>query len=359
MYNSLDLFCGAGGFSKGLESTKKIISKIALDFDKDAISTYSYNFPNAQTFCGDIRDKDIKKNIIQKAKESSIDIIVGGPPCQGFSLKGKRLGIEDPRNFLFLEYFEIVSIIKPKIFVIENVKSLISTCDGFFIKQIYEKFHSIGYEISYDVLNAYNFGTPQKRERTIIIGMLGKIKPIMPQELSIKYTVRDAISDLNYLNAGEGEIEQDYKTKPISDYQIEMRKNCDILTWHKATSHSNLAIHKLSLIPPECGKEFLPKELWGNQKFKTTWSRLEWDKPSVTIDTRFDTPSNGKNSHPVLNRAITPREAARLQGFPDNFKFIGVKTSVRKQIGNAVPIPLGKAIGLSIIKNLEILEKNK
>lgn len=129
-----------------------------------------------------------------------------------------------------------------------------------------------------------------------------------------------------------------------------MRKNSLKLYNHKATNHSKHALYKLSLIPPEKGKKFLPKELLGKQKFKTTWTRLEWNEPSPTIDTRFDTPSNGKNTHPILNRAITPREAARLQSFPDDFIFTGTKTSVCTQIGNAVPPLLAKAIGLGIIK---------
>ena len=128
---------------------------------------------------------------------------------------------------------------------------------------------------------------------------------------------------------------------------------------HKATNHSKVALDKLKLIPPEGDKTSMPKELYGNQKFMTTWARLIWDKPSPTIDTRFDTPSNGRNSHPYLNRAITPREAARIQSFPDNFVFYGKKTSVCKQIGNAVPPLLAKAIGEHIKKEYEKNEKTK
>ena len=350
-YKTLDLFCGAGGFSKGLELTNKFETKIAVDFNKDAIDTFQYNFPSAKTFCGDISNIEIKQQVIELAKKEKIDVVIGGPPCQGFSLKGKKLGMDDPRNFLFLEYFDIVSKILPKFFVIENVKNLVSACNGYFIKQILERFGALGYNISYDVLNAYDYGTPQKRERVIIIGMLNENKPLLPKKTNERYTVRDAISDLNYLESGQGALVQKYKYPPLTSYQENIRQNSENLTFHQATNHSKIAIDKLKLIPPECGKEYLPKELLGNQKFATTWGRLEWDKPSGTIDTRFDTPSNGKNSHPVLNRSITPREAARLQGFPDTFYFKGKKTAICKQIGNAVPIPLGKAIGLCIIDN--------
>jgi DNA (cytosine-5)-methyltransferase 1/site-specific DNA-methyltransferase (adenine-specific) len=129
-----------------------------------------------------------------------------------------------------------------------------------------------------------------------------------------------------------------------------MRKGSTILYNHKATNHAPIALKKLAMIPAEMGKETLPEAFHGNQKFKTTWGRLKWDQPSPTIDTRFDTPSNGTNSHPVLNRSITPREAARLQSFPDSFRFFGSKTSICKQIGNAVPPKLGAAIGQAIVR---------
>lgn len=157
-------------------------------------------------------------------------------------------------------------------------------------------------------------------------------------------TVRDAISDLAYLESNEGDFEQDYITEPQSDYQVMMRVGSTKLFNHKASNHKQVAIDKLKLIPPEQGKECLPEEMHGKQKFKTTWGRLKWDEVSPTIDTRFDASSNGTNNHPFLNRAITPREAARIQSFDDRFVFYGSKVYVRKQVGNAVPPLLAKAI---------------
>lgn len=163
---------------------------------------------------------------------------------------------------------------------------------------------------------------------------------------------------MSYLESGEGQIISEYRDKAQSDYQKMLRGKC--LQYHKASEHSKVAIEKLKMIPAECGKEYLPKELLGKQKFSTTWSRLEWDNISPTIDTRFDTPSNGKNSHPYLNRAITPREAARIQSFNDDFYFYGPKVAVCKQIGNAVPPLLAKAIGEQIANELQndIIEGN-
>ena len=273
-------------------------------------------------------------------------MIVGGPPCQGFSLKGKNLGMDDPRNFLFLEYFALVKEIKPEVFVIENVKNILNAENGYFRNQIIENFSSLGYIINYGVLNAKKFGVPESRERAIIIG--SKTRSVdLPVGSNKKVTVRDAISDLAYLNSGEGINESDYINESLTQYQKKLRGKK--LYNHFATNHSKFALEKLAMIPPEGDKKSLPKELHGKQKFATTWSRLEWDNISPTIDTRFDTPSNGRNSHPVLNRAITPREAARIQSFNDDFIFYGPKSSICKQIGNAVPPFLGKAIGQAII----------
>lgn len=357
-FKILDLFSGAGGFSKGMDLVEGFSTKIALDFDKNAINTFSKNFPNAICFNGDICDPIIKQKIIETAKKENINMIIGGPPCQGFSLKGKKLGLNDPRNFLFLEYVKMVEEIKPEIFIIENVKNMIMTNNGYFIKEIVSNFEKIGYVLNYGVLNAVNFGVPQNRQRAIIIGVRKDLKEKginLPLGNNVKQiiTVKDAISDLSYLDSGDGKEIDEYKLDPESEYQRLLRNDKNCLYNHKATKHSKIAIEKLKLIPPEGNKGSLPVHLLGNQKFKTTWGRLEWNKPSPTIDTRFDTPSNGKNSHPYLNRAITPREAARLQSFPDDFIFYGNKTSICKQIGNAVPPLLAKSIAEHIKNNFK------
>lgn len=353
-YRILDLFSGAGGFSCGLDMVEGFSTEVALDFDSKAINTFKKNFPNTSCICGDITDSKIKEEVVNTAKKRKVNMIVGGPPCQGFSLKGKNLGLDDPRNFLFLEYLDIVGKLRPEIFVIENVKNLLNSENGYFIKQIHEKFEKLGYTLNHGVLCAYDFGVPQTRERAIIIGTLNTKGITIPNNYSdVKTTVRDAISDLAYLNSGEGAECSSYKNDPQSDYQRMLRIGCKNLFNHKATNHSQVALDKLAMIPPEGDKSSMPNELYGRQIFKTTWSRLEWDKPSPTIDTRFDTPSNGRNSHPFLNRAITPREAARIQSFPDSFVFYGCKTSICKQIGNAVPPLMAKAIAEHIKKESE------
>lgn len=351
-FKILDLFAGAGGFSSGLHLLPNFTTVIGTDFDKDAIETFKCNFPEATTILGDITDNNIKNKIIELSKEKQVNMIIGGPPCQGFSLKGKMLGLNDPRNFLFLEYLEIVKILKPEIFIIENVKNLIHAENGFFINQIVTMFSKLGYIVNYQVMNAKDYSVPQNRERAIIIGSLTKSVEF-PEPSETHNTVRDAISDLCYLNSGEGEDETDYIKKAETKYQKLLRGSK--IYNHVATNHSEIALKKLSMVPPEGDKSSLPVEYHGKQKFSTTWSRLQWDKISPTIDTRFDTPSNGRNSHPYLNRSITAREAARIQSFNDDFKFIGNKGAICRQIGNAVPPFLAKAIGEGINKTYNSL----
>ena len=343
-FRILDLFSGAGGFSYGMEKNKNFKTEIATDFNEKALETFKYNMPDANIIAGDITDNVIKEKIIALSKEKKINMIIGGPPCQGFSLKGKKLGLDDSRNYLFKEYLNIVEALKPEVFVIENVKALLSTSAGYFKNQIINKVEEMGYKVEYGVLTASDFGVPQSRQRTIFICSKNKSIPLPSPTCSKPVTVRDAIYDLAYLNSNEGDFELEYTTKPTSEYQKLMRKNSKKLYNHKASNHAEIALKKLAMIPPECGKESLPEELKGNQKFSGTWGRLKWDSVSPTIDTRFDASSNGTNNHPFLNRAITPREAARIQSFDDKFVFLGAKINIREQIGNAVPPLMAKSI---------------
>ena len=353
-FKVLDLFCGAGGFSYGLDKNSHFKTVVALDFDEQAADTFKRNMPEAEVRVGDITDSTTKKEIISLAKKEKVNMIIGGPPCQGYSMKGKKLGLNDPRNFLFREYLGIVKELKPEVFVIENVKGLLLSSNGWFRDEILSEIKKLGYNVEYGVLNASDYGVPQARERAIFICSKKLSIPLPKATVKKRVTVRDAIGDLAYLESNEGGFEQEYITNPQTKYQKAMRKGCKKLFNHKASNHKKIAIEKLKLIPPEQGKECLPQEMHGNQKFKTTWGRLKWDEVSPTIDTRFDASSNGTNNHPFLNRAITPREAARIQSFDDKFVFYGSKVYVRKQIGNAVPPLLAKAIADTIEKAYNI-----
>lgn len=352
-FKILDLFCGAGGLSYGMEKNPYFQTVIALDNDSTVTETFKKNMPNTEVIVGDITDINTKREIIKKSKYYHVNMIVGGPPCQGYSNKGKKLGLADPRNFLFREYLYLVKEIQPEIFVIENVKALLSASNGWFRDEIITAIKKLGYYVEYGVLNAANYGVPQARERAIFICSKQKSIFLPPPTVKKHMTVRDAISDIAYLESGEGKFEQPYRNKALTTYQKSMRLGSVALFNHIASKHKQVAIDKLKLIPPEKGKECLPKELQGKQKFKTTWGRLKWNETSPTIDTRFDAASNGTNNHPFLNRAITPREAARIQSFDDKFIFYGSKIHIRKQIGNAVPPLMAEAIADHILKELK------
>ena len=355
-FRILDLFCGAGGLSWGFHMNPHFKTAVALDFDEKAAHTFKKNMPNTSVVVGDITNSIVKDRIVSIAKDNKVNMLIGGPPCQGFSMKGKKMGLKDPRNFLFREYFKLVEQLQPTIFIIENVKGLLLSSNGWFKNEIIQTIRSLGYSVSFGILNASNFGVPQARERTIFIGSRLGVISLPEPTVSRKSTVRDAISDLSYLESGQGAFEQKYTTDASSDYQRKMRMGCNKLYNHMASNHKQIAIDKLKMIPPEKGKDFLPEKMHGNQKFKTTWGRLKWDDVSPTIDTRFDASSNGTNNHPYLNRAITPREAARIQSFNDSFVFYGSRVDIRKQIGNAVPPLLAKAIADQIANVLGLTE---
>lgn len=346
----IDLFSGVGGLSLGFEKQGFDIV-IANEFDASIAEAYKLNHPNTKMVVGDITKIDLDKTFGQYA--GNIDVIIGGPPCQGFSQKGQRKTINDPRNFLFKYYVKVVELIKPKYFVMENVPNLLTAEHGYFRKELEELFQKIGYNLTTGVLNASDYGVPQDRKRAVIIGKYGEKAPALPKPKSGRVTVWDAISDLAFLESGEGEEEQPYRDEPNSEYEKELRGDCKILHNHKATSHSPMALKKLSMIPPNAGKEVLPKDMLTKSIYSGTWTRMRKDELSVTITTRFDTPSSGKFTHPFLNRAITVREAARIQSFPDSFVFKGTKGSQMKQVGNAVPPKLAEAVAEVIKKDME------
>ena len=346
----IDLFAGVGGLSLGFEMEGFDIL-LANEFDQSIATAYKENHKSTNVVVGYITSLDLSKVFGEYVNK--IDVVIGGPPCQGFSQKGKRKTINDERNFLFKHYVEVVKFVKPKYFVMENVPNLLTAEKGFFLNEIKGLFKDYGYSIRYGILNAADYGVPQNRRRAIIIGKYLANPPELPLPCKQKLTIWDAISDLAYLESGEGEFEQEYRNSPKSDYEKKMRKGSKILYNHMATKHSALALERLSLIPPNAGKEVLPKKHITKSVYSGTWSRMKQNDVAVTITTRFDTPSSGKFTHPFLNRAITVREAARLQSFPDTFKFIGSKMSQMKQVGNAVPPLLARKIARVIMNDIK------
>lgn len=347
----IDLFAGVGGLSLGFEMAGFEVA-LANEFDPSIAEAYEKNRPGTKMIVEDITALPVDETF--GPYEGKVTAIIGGPPCQGFSQKGSRKSINDPRNFLFRYYFEVVKRVKPKYFVIENVPNLLTTEGGYFKGEIIELFSGIGYAVSCGVLCAADFGVPQDRRRTCILGKLGATEPIsLPKPNGVHTTVWDAISDLSYLESGEGTEEQGYRCVPQSDYQRMLRAGSDELCNHVATRHSKVTLERLEMIAPECGKEMLPEEHHTKSIYSGTWCRMKKDGIAKTITTRYDTPSSGEFTHPYLNRAITTREAARIQSFPDTFHFYGSKSSQMKQVGNAVPPLLGKAIAERILDDMK------
>lgn len=349
-HNVVDLFAGVGGLSLGFEMEGFDII-VANEYDPSIANAYMANHPNTNMIVGDITKIDIKK--VFSPYKGKIDVIVGGPPCQGFSQKGQRKTINDERNFLFKYFVEVVNLIMPQYFVMENVPNLLTAENGLFKNEIIELFGNLGYSLTSDVLNAADYGVPQNRKRAIIVGKRGISSPLLPPKSNHKVTIWEAIEDLAFLNSGEGCECQPYKIPAKSAYACKLRKNSTKLHNHIATKHSKLALERLKLIPPNCGKEVLPQEHLTKSIYSGTWTRMVKNEVSVTITTRFDTPSSGKFTHPYLDRAITVREAARIQSFPDTFIFTGTKSSQMKQVGNAVPPLLSQAIAKQIKKDME------
>ena len=350
----IDLFAGVGGMSLGFEQAGFQVV-LANEYDHEIATAYVKNHPTTRMVVGDISSLDLEE--VFGCYKDKVDVVIGGPPCQGFSQKGQRKTIHDERNFLFKYYVKVVRLVRPQYFVMENVPNLLTAENGYFKKEITELFEGIGYQLSSGVLNASDFGVPQNRRRAVIIGKLDNVAPELPTPKTEQVTVWDAIGDLAYLESGEGEEQQPYRAVPTSSYAKELRGSMTLLHNHVATKHSKLALERLALIPPNCGKEVLPDEHLTKSIYSGTWSRMVQDDVSVTITTRFDTPSSGRFSHPYLNRAITVREAARIQSFPDSFIFEGTKSSQMKQVGNAVPPKLAFSIACVIRKDMEDNEK--
>lgn len=345
----IDLFAGVGGLSLGFERAGfKVV--LANEYDPSIAEAYIRNRQNPNMIVEDIRKLPVHETFGEY--KGKVTVIVGGPPCQGYSQKGQRKTIHDERNFLFRYFVDVVREVEPEYFVMENVPNLLTNEGGFFKRELISLFNEIGYTVNADVLCAADYGVPQDRRRAFIIGKRGPGDPVMmPEKKSGRTTIWDAISDLNYLNSGEGTEEQEYANPPQSAYQSMLREGSTKLTGHVSTNHSKIALERMAMIPPKGGKEYLPPEHLTKSIYSGTWVRMDADDVSVTITTRFDTPASGRFTHPYLNRAITVREAARIQSFPDNFRFYGTKTSQMKQVGNAVPPLLAQAVAEAILRD--------
>lgn len=342
--NVIDLFCGCGGLSYGFEKAGYHVL-LGIDNDEKALETFELNHKDSRSICGDITQITYKNDIKPLIDGKAIDVIIGGPPCQGMSLSGPRK-FDDPRNKLYLSYIRLVEEIQPKAFVIENVPGLVGLFGGQIKDNIIQKFTDMGYDIQYKVLCASDYGVPQNRKRVVFVGTKeGRFEyPLINEN---KVSCQMALSDLPSLENELGSEKAAYIVEPQNAYQKLMRQNSDVVKNHVAADHSDKVKKIISLVPDGGNYKDLPDEYRNSRNFHVAWTRFASDKPAPTIDT-----GHRHHFHYKYNRVPTVRECARLQSFPDDFIFLGNKTQQFRQVGNAVPPLMAKCIAEQLKKTL-------
>ncbi len=342
--NCIDLFCGCGGLSLGFEKAG-INVLVGIDAWQDAITTFNYNHINSKGICADLSTLE-PSEIEKELNGISVDLIIGGPPCQGFSVAGKRI-VDDVRNKLYKNFVRFVEYYKPKAFMMENVPNILSIGGGIIRDSIVKDFSELGYKVVYQVLTASNYGTPQNRRRAVFVGFKNGFEFKFPEKTVEKLiTSSEAISDLPENSLEDG---SDYPMTTNCDYQKLMRCNSSKIYNHQITEHSERTKKIIALVPDGGNYKNLPEELQQTRKVHIAWTRLNSQKPSFTIDT-----GHRHHFHYKWNRIPTVRESARIQSFPDDFIFLGTKTSQYKQVGNAVPPLMAEAIAKKIKESLNV-----
>lgn len=350
-YNAIDLFCGAGGLSKGFEwAGFNVVA--GIDNNEEALVTYKNNFKKAQAIKADLSSNNDIEGVINKLENIKVDILLGGPPCQGFSIAGKRI-VDDPRNKLFKAYLTLVENFNPSIILIENVPNILSLGNGLYKKTIIEDLGNLGYKVEILKLNAADFGVPQNRRRVFFVA--SKSNVTINDRISSKMTNNEtttemAISDLPLLNDSLGDEGIDYATNPKSKYQSMLRGSVAKVYNHTAVAHTPKTKEIIALVPDGGNYKNLPVELQGTRKVNIAWTRMNSQKPCFTIDA-----GHNHHFHYKANRVPTVRECARIQSFPDDFIFCGKRTSQYKQVGNAVPPILAKELACCIKEVLNAL----
>lgn len=341
----IDLFAGCGGLTAGFDATESFASVQAVESDAHAAESYRLNFPGTSVFAGRIEDW-------VGTSAPRAEVVVGGPPCQGFSALGKQ-DPDDPRNKLWRHYVEVLETIRPAYFVIENVPQFLRSAEFESLQGETRSGKALDrYELQSETLVATDFGAAQARKRAVVIGRLKGTRPIdLDQQRRPAQTLRDVVPP--------------WMARPLT--VTDLRSSLPdagrlgpftLRDLHITRKPTELSLERYRSIPPGGNRTDLPDHLltpcWRNHRGGAgdVMGRLRWDKPSVTIRTEFFKPEKGRYLHPDLDRPITHAEAALIQGFPETFVWYGTKTSIARQIGNAVPIPLGRAIGAALAERL-------
>jgi len=353
-YKIVDLFSGVGGLSYGFSKLKDFEIIMANEIEQDIAKAYSLNHPNVNMINCDI-SKLTKDMIKETIKDNIIDVVVGGPPCQSYSTLGKRQ--MDDRANLFKQYKRVLNIIKPKAFVFENVTGILSMDKGNLFKNVQKEFEELGYQLKHKILNAVDYGVPQQRERVILVGFLNNNNfeypsPTHGEGLTPYLTLKDALGDLPVLDSGQ--TNNEYATQANNDFLKFVRMNgTTVLDEHSSPKNGEHLIKIMQTLKDGQSKDDLPEEIRPKSGYGNTYAKLWWNRPSTTITRNFACPSSSRCIHPRDSRAMSIREGARLQSFPDNYKFYGSDGMKRLEIGNAVPPLLSIEIAKAMLKALD------
>lgn len=374
---AIDLFCGAGGLTEGFKASGYDV-RFALDRDEDSCASYRLNHPEVDIECASITD--FTPGQIAERAGGHVDVVIGGPSCQGFSTAGRRtrwVDEKDERNQLWTHMLAVVTHLRPKAFLMENVPGMVYWRDGHFGQVILKEFRQLGYNVSIDILLAADYGVPQRRRRLFIVGVLGDREYEFPSQTHMggwrrdtlhqwekkraekglipHLSVWDAIGDLPSIGDSPGLSSQKYPRVTRSPLAQALRNSSRLLMDHEVQPLSDEYRKLLSFVPAggtwrDIPPHLLPERYLGMRRTDSTnlLGRLDYRLPSYTITTQFGNVTTGCNTHPLEERSLSVREGARLQTFPDTYKFVGGITSKCRQIGNAVPPVLGSILASSI-----------
>lgn len=350
--NCIDLFCGCGGLSEGFRLAGFNIVG-GIDFNESAIKTFNHNFKGARGLCCDLLTMD-KETIVKEFGDlKNIDVIIGGPPCQGFSCANRyQKESDDPRNQLFFEFVKFVDLAQPKAIVIENVRGIVTRNNGYAKQRIKEIFEGRGYQVVNKILDASDYGVPQKRLRNFfVITKNGTFDFDSLRKSEHTVTVKEAIGEL-YQFEKDSAPKKVFLDKPKTEYQKYLRRPDNEVPNDEIRYPAEKVQERISFVKQGQNWTSVPAELWPsnrNNRHSSAYKRLEENDVSVTIDTG----NNHSNYfHPLFNRIPTIREGARLQSFNDSFEFLGNRSEQYRQVGNAVPPLLSKSIADALLRML-------
>jgi DNA (cytosine-5)-methyltransferase 1 len=382
---TIDLFCGAGGITEGFRQAG-FRCLFANDFNANAIETFRLNHPEAQAECRPIEKIDtaaLRRKL--GLGRGELDVLVGGPPCQGFSINAPDRFVEDPRNAMFKHYVRFIEEFAPRRLFFENVPGMLSLNGGKVFHRIISELQQRGYRTSARVLLSAHYGVPQIRWRLILLGtrdrselphpepthaydaranftggatMAVRLLPLDHFRLKPAITLKEAIGDLPALGTDDGEEVSRHMRKPKSAFAAQMRSDTDLLFNHTSNKLSAINLERLRHIPPGGAWTDIPFDLLpaGMQRARRSdhtkrYGRLRWDSLAGTMMTKCD-PHWGAVFHPDQPRTFSVREAARIQSFPDHYRFLGPRASQYEQVGNAVPVLMARAIAETIAASL-------